>query len=157
MIGDQTSKSPKRLSENFSALIYSGGSTYNILQLDEVPVVCYYFSANWCPPCKNFCKALKKFYEKINSENKRFEVIFVSCDSDNSQFEKSFETMPWLALDYDDPMRLDLVDKLQIISIPELLLISPNKSMGKSCKNDFEKYGEGAYEIWLGLTKASND
>ena len=149
MIEDHSSKSLPRLSSNFTTLLFSGGSTYNILKLDEIPVVCYYFSANWCPPCKKFCEALKKFYEKINSENKRFEIIFVSCDSDNSQFQKNFETMPWLALDYDDPMRLDIIDKLQIIAIPELLLISPNKSMGKSCKNDFEKYGEEAYELWL--------
>ena len=26
-------------------------------------IVCFYFSAHWCPPCRGFTPVLKKFYE----------------------------------------------------------------------------------------------
>ena len=26
-------------------------------------VICFYFSAHWCPPCSAFTKVLKEFYE----------------------------------------------------------------------------------------------
>lgn len=30
--------------------------------LDEVDIICYYFSAHWCPPCRQFTPVLADFY-----------------------------------------------------------------------------------------------
>ena len=38
----------------------------------------------------------------MNLKNKKVQVIFVSSDQDQSQFESYFEEMPWIALDYKD-------------------------------------------------------
>ena len=29
-------------------------------------LVCFYFSAHWCPPCRQFTPILKDFYEVIS-------------------------------------------------------------------------------------------
>ena len=30
--------------------------------LQEKKIICYYFSAHWCPPCRNFTPILADFY-----------------------------------------------------------------------------------------------
>merc|ERR1711981_879207 len=39
-------------------------------------IVCLYFSAHWCPPCRGFTPVLKDFYE----EDDGVEIVFVSSD-----------------------------------------------------------------------------
>ncbi len=31
--------------------------------LAAVDIVCFYFSAHWCPPCRQFTPSLKSFYQ----------------------------------------------------------------------------------------------
>lgn len=65
----------------------------------EGKTVGFYFSANWCPPCRGFTPELITFYNTY-SESKNFEIIFVSADRTQISFNDYFETMPWLALEY---------------------------------------------------------
>ena len=62
----------------------SGGEHYKELIKkafkDGAEVVFLYFSAHWCPPCKQFTPLLANLYKDINKNNKRFEIIFVSLD-----------------------------------------------------------------------------
>jgi nucleoredoxin len=41
-----------------------------------------YFSAHWCGPCKSFTPTFAKEYEKLKSDGKNVEVVFVSSDKD---------------------------------------------------------------------------
>ncbi len=74
-------------------------------QMRQAEVVCVYFSAHWCPPCNEFTPVLIKFYNDVNretSEDKVLEVIFVSCDYDEKAFNGYYETMPWIAVKWED-------------------------------------------------------
>ena len=46
----------------------------------DLKYVGIYFSAHWCPPCRNFTPVLAEFYNAVNQNGKIFEVIFVSSD-----------------------------------------------------------------------------
>lgn len=41
-------------------------------------------------------------YDKLKSEGRNFEVVFVSSDRSIDSFGQYFKTMPWLAIPYDD-------------------------------------------------------
>ena len=63
-------------------------------------VIGVYFGAEWCAPCKDFLPKLTQFYEDCQSKDKvEFEVIFVSLDKTDDDFEKHYKQMPWLTLD----------------------------------------------------------
>ena len=71
-------------------------ATKGLLQSKEFVVL--YFSASWCPPCRAFTPVLKDFYEK----NKNVvEIVFLSSDQNEKEFEEYFAKMPWLAVAHE--------------------------------------------------------
>ena len=59
------------------------------------------FSAYWCKPCRELCPDIIKYYEKHRG-GKDFEIIYISGDTDQGAFDKYFQKMPWLALDFNE-------------------------------------------------------
>ena len=69
----------------------------------EGGVLGLYFSAHWCPPCKGFTPQLAEWYVKFKkSENAdKFEIVFVSSDRSQGDFDNYYKEMPWLALPFE--------------------------------------------------------
>ena len=67
-------------------------------------VVGLYFSAHWCPPCSSFTPVLATWYSKLTtgSLKGKLEVVFLSSDQSDEEFNSYFKTMPWCALPYSD-------------------------------------------------------
>lgn len=65
-------------------------------------VVGLYFSAHWCPPCRQFTPRLAEWYNnfKKTSNGSNLEIVFVSSDGDEESFKNYYDEMPWLALPY---------------------------------------------------------
>lgn len=61
----------------------------------------FYFSGQWCTPCKTFTSILVDFYRK-HSQKKNFEIIFVSSDRDERAFTEYYSQMPWLCLSFKE-------------------------------------------------------
>ena len=55
--------------------------------LPNADVVAVYFSAHWCPPCRQFAPALAQVYADMKAAGKKFEIVFVSSDQDESGFD----------------------------------------------------------------------
>eukprot|EP00667_Euglena_gracilis_P022255 EG_transcript_24714 len=86
-------------------------------------VVGLYFSAHWCPPCRGFTPALVKFYKAQKEKGQKFEVIFITSDSDDASFKKYYAIMPWLALPFKDQRIRKLSDHFSVRGIPTLVLL----------------------------------
>ena len=89
-------------------------------------LVLFYFSAHWCPPCRQFTPMLKDFYEvRINitmdmvmlilvlQEVEGLEIVFVSSDrspEDMLSYMKESHG-DWLAVEHNSTVANDLKQK----------------------------------------------
>jgi thiol-disulfide isomerase/thioredoxin len=88
-------------------------------------VVALYFSAHWCPPCRQFTPRLADLYRQARAAGKKFEVVFCSCDHTEEEFKGYFTSeMPWFAINYDDHQREEVSGKFRVSSIPRLVILS---------------------------------
>ena len=116
-----------------------------------------YFSAHWCPPCRQFTPILSNFYKKINANEKKLEIIFCSSDKNENDFNEYFNSMPWTSIPYNSPSRNSLPSNLWIFSIPTLYILDKNgEIIDKNGRDSFWKYDEKSYDYWKSLFKVKN-
>jgi nucleoredoxin len=94
--------------------------------------VLLYFSAHWCPPCRQFTPQLSKAYTKLKeARGDDFEIIFCSADDSQEEFNEYFGEMTFCALPYDDRQaKKDLSKSLNVRGIPTLVMLSPEGTGG---------------------------
>ena len=107
-----------------SSLINKTAEPVNCSSLTNHAILGLYFSASWCPPCKQFTPVLKESYDQLNqSRPGQFEVIFVSFDREKDAFDEYYSSMPWLAVAFDNnQVRETLAKELKVSGIPFLVL-----------------------------------
>lgn len=83
-------------------LVNAEGEKVDVEAVSEAPILLFYYSAHWCPPCRLFTPKLVEFYN-TNGGGEKFEIIFVSSDrTEEAMFEyMKGEGMPWPAVAYD--------------------------------------------------------
>ncbi|XP_045466964.1 nucleoredoxin-like [Harmonia axyridis] len=87
----------------------------------------FYFSANWCPPCRAFTPQLVDMYKLVRKKEPNFEIIFVSSDRSPESFSTCVGYMPWLAVPFQQSaVRAELAQLYGIRGIPTLLLLDSN-------------------------------
>ena len=89
-------------------------------------VVAVYFSAHWCPPCRNFTPKLVSFYNKVKKTQNgdKFELIFLSSDKTEGEFKEYLNEMPWYALSYDKRAEKGKLSKhFKVSGIPTLIFL----------------------------------
>uniref|UniRef100_A0A915EQB6 mitogen-activated protein kinase kinase n=1 Tax=Ditylenchus dipsaci TaxID=166011 RepID=A0A915EQB6_9BILA len=87
-------------------------------------IVALYFSAGWCPPCRNFTPKLKKFYDAVKAAGKNFE--------------------------FGNPLIQEYLAKYEVKTIPSLKVIKPDGSVVVSdARNEIvEKGGENPVQLF---------
>lgn len=112
-------------------------------------IVALYFSAHWCPPCRNFTPTLKDFYKSLKEE--LFEIIFVTSDRSEEEYLDYYNNYHglWLRLEYNDPMIEELAAKYSVTGIPMLTIINQEgRIINKNGREDVVKKASGAFKVW---------
>lgn len=88
-------------------------------------LIAFYFSAQWCPPCRKFTPRLVDYYNRVAPQHPEFEIVFVSSDHARFNWESYLrdDRMPWPAIDYDQLASFQKLKELGGPGIPSLLLL----------------------------------
>ena len=89
-------------------------------------LVLFYFSAHWCPPCRQFTPLLKDFYEVsmnivldmvyfilVLQEVEGLEIVFVSSDRSPEDMQSYMKEShgEWMAVEHNSSVANDLKQK----------------------------------------------
>ena len=102
--GDSQSKE-SNLEDVRAAVAKSKSSTDALKELDYIGV---YFAAHWAPESKQFTPILVKSYSKIHEvvrekhHKHRWDIIYVSAERSQDDYDAVFAEMPWKALPFND-------------------------------------------------------
>ena len=119
-----------------------------------------YFSAQWCPPCRRFTPLLgeaytahKQYIQDNNIPKEDIEVIFVSLDSVQTDFDTYRSKMPFYSVPFANLRLLNLKEKLSgrygVRSIPTLVILNGQDGsvITKNGKGEYATYFKGEYEV----------
>lgn len=98
------------------------------LQLSDaiggVKVIAFYFSAHWCPPCRQFTPRLASEYHNWKASKLPIEVIFCSSDRSEQDFNQYYAEMPWAALPFNASQISSLKSTYSVNGIPRLVVLN---------------------------------
>lgn len=107
-------------------IINKDGLQINLKEYNK-KIIGLYFSASWCPPCRNFTPILSTFYEDMIDYYDDIEIIYVSSDKTQNEFNEYWENMTFPALSYCDREKKEELTKLyEVKQIPALVFINDN-------------------------------
>ena len=106
------------------SLVRSDGSPCSLPPSD---LLLLYFSAHWCPPCKQFTPVLKDFYlEARQEEEGALEIVFISSDRSEQEMLSYMREShgPWPALPHSSPLGPRLNTEHGVSGIPALVVLA---------------------------------
>ena len=93
---------------------------------------------------------LLTFYEEVNLEDKKLEIVYVGFDKNKKEYEHYTKKMPWIGLDFADERVAGLKEFYDIRAVPRLVLIdSKGEWINNDCRKDiYEMEPDKALEKW---------
>ena len=135
-------------------LVRSNGTmvdTASVVQ--QTPVLALYFSAHWCPPCRQFTPVLAQVYKQVKDAGMadKVEVIFVSRDRSQSEMQSYMRDShgDWLALPHGAPEINTLASMFSVQGIPALIVVtSDGQVVTRDGRSDVMSLGVSALAQW---------
>lgn len=121
--GPASVASPALIEMLGDTLVKDGKTVSTASALRGKKAVLIYFSAHWCGPCRGFTPKLAAAYrEYVAGGGADAEVVFLSWDQNDAEFESYFGEMPWAAVPFENKaVRQALGEKLKCDGIPYLV------------------------------------
>lgn len=120
-------------------------SSQNVLRAEFLGL---YFSASYCPPCREFTPLLQRFFEDVNSQYNIIDIVFCSKDRTEADFIDYFTNHHiWHAIPYQkDKLRTDLMAAFHVQTIPKLIIIDTQTGevVSDTARQDIPKMSAGA-------------
>jgi hypothetical protein len=87
-------------------------------------IVGLFFGATWCRQSTAFAARLAKFYDAMRTENRVFEMIFISLDNNQTEMTELFAKLPatFMSIRYESPSRQKALSLLSVSQIPRLVI-----------------------------------
>jgi len=106
-----------------------------------------YFSAHWCGPCRNFTPLLKQVYQKLKDDGKDVEVVFVSSDRSQEQFDEYFGEMPWAAIPFNNKVERETIEeKYDVQGIPAMAVLQDGQLVNPSAVSSVRAAGGDPFD-----------
>ncbi|PSS28623.1 Nucleoredoxin like [Actinidia chinensis var. chinensis] len=126
-------------------LVLNSGTKIPVSEL-EGKTVGLYFSATAHRGCFEFTEKLVEVYKKLKEKGESFEIVLISLDGEEEYFKQGFDTMPWLALPFNDKSCEKLARYFELAAIPTLVVLSPDgKTLNPNVAELIEDHGAEAY------------
>ncbi|KAD2803933.1 hypothetical protein E3N88_37310 [Mikania micrantha] len=104
------------------------------------------FSANWSRPCKAFIPQLVQAYNTLKETGKEIEVIFVSFDRDENEYEEHIKGMPWLVVPFNLILQTFIGNAYKVNQIPLFIPLDVGtKLLSKDAVGLINDYGADAF------------
>merc|ERR1712194_300537 len=82
-----------------------------------------------CPPCRSFTPVLNEAYTKAVAAGKSVQVVFMSCDQNQGDYDSYYAKMDFARLDFDAKAKnQELAQKFECKGIPYLVLLNADGS-----------------------------
>jgi len=119
--------------------------------LQDADIVCYYFSAHWCPPCRQFTPILADFYTELKDNNAKIEIVFVSSDRSENDMKSYMNEShgDWMAIPWGSPITSTLKQKYNVSGIPALIIVKKNGTIvSTDGRSDVHRKGTACFRDW---------
>ena len=120
--------------------------------LEGKKIVCLFFSARWCPPCRSFSRLLKGVYEEILNERNDIEIVYISSDRSSKDMKLVMAEYHgnWLALPRNPELEHELKQIYKVEGIPRLIVCrGDGLVITKVGKEDIQRLGSEGVRKWL--------
>ena len=124
----------------------------------KISIIGLFFTGSWCPPCEKFAQELIEVYNDANSKEKIIEIIQVSNEKNEKEFEEGIANKPWIFVHFNDNFTDYLVNEYKVTQLPVLIIVRKDRNIiSDTGRREVAENGVKVHEKWLRVFKVQKE